>query len=94
VAHGGADDVRRHVQSAKHKDHKGARASAGAITNFYLATPKPVPDDSKALLITKAETTMCELIVHHNLPLAAADSLSSAFRSMFPDSDIARGKQF
>ena len=44
--------------------------------------------------MTRAEVMMSEIIVEHNLPLAlaAADTLTKAFKLMFTDSRIAAGK--
>ena len=43
--------------------------------------------------IITAEAMMCNLLVEHNLPFAAADTFTKAVKHMFPDSKIARGKQ-
>lgn len=50
-------------------------------------------EDQLTMQIITAEVTMCEMIADLNLPLSTADSLTQAFRQMFPDSKIARGMQ-
>ena len=39
--------------------------------------------------VINAEALMCQMIVNHNLPMAAADTLVDGFKLMFPDSKIA-----
>ena len=40
--------------------------------------------------VTSAELLFSNFIIEHNLPIAIADHAGDLFRSMFPDSDIAK----
>lgn len=80
---GGRDDCRRHVASKKHTDYASLQSGSKSISSFFAA-PK------ETFNVTKAETIMMDLITQLNLPIAAADKFTKAFKVMFPDSDIAK----
>ena len=81
VAHGGMLDVKKHIETAKHKSKEHARASARKVTDMF-------PTD-KNVSVIRAETFFTDFIIEHNLPLACADHAGALFRNMFPDSAIA-----
>ena len=89
IAHGGGSDIRRHIQSAKHRGHEKRVLSNKSITNFF--STKRVKPDGRTVAVTRAEVMLCEIIVEHNLPLATADVLTKAIKLMCPDSHIATG---
>lgn len=92
IGHGGRNDISRHVESRKHKDILSSRQGA-SITNFFGSPTTSTSESASehALEVTRAEVLMVELIAHHNLPLAAADTFTGGFKRMFPDSRIAAG---
>lgn len=80
IAHGGASDIKLHMQSLKHRSASQDVAGSSSITKFL------VPRDNTTI---RAETLMTQFIIEHNLPMAVADHLSSLMKKMFPDSKIA-----
>ena len=53
-----------------------------------------VPQNDKLTFkISRAEVLMTNFIVENNLPIALVDKCSPLFRSMFPDSQIAKWDQ-
>jgi hypothetical protein len=85
IRSGGGNDIARHVKSSKHVSIEAAKKNS-SITSFFssASTAKNMEEDQ--LAITNAEVKMCEIIVHHNLSLASADTLAPGFKQMFPDS--------
>ena len=80
IAHGGASDIKLHVQSSKHRSAALDVGGSSSITKFLL------PKDNATI---RAETLMTQFIIEHNLPMAVADHLSTLVKVMFPDSKIA-----
>ena len=76
VAGGGVHEVKRHMETKKHKDNaKG-----------MIQTKNTLQND-----ITTAELYFTTFIVEHNLPFLAADHFTKLCKSMFPDSKIDKG---
>ena len=87
ISHGGSNDIKKHEDTEKHK--KNARlVKSTAKLNF--GPPVDKEKENLALSVTRAETTMSLLICEMNLSLSAANTLSHAFKHMFPDSTIAK----
>lgn len=80
IAHGGASDIKLHMQSLKHRSASQDEAGSSTITKILL------PQDNTTI---RAETLMTQFIIEHNLPMAVADHLSILMIKMFPDSKIA-----
>ena len=86
IAHGGGSDIRRHVQSVKHRGHEKRVQSNKSITNFFSTTStKCFKGDGRTMAVIRAEVMLCELIVGHSLPLATADVLTKAIKLMCPE---------
>ena len=86
-AYGGKNDCSRHINSKKHVNMVSLKKSNASISNFFIHNENAA--STVALDIIKAETLMCEFLVHHNLPFSAADTLIKMYPRMFPDSKIA-----
>lgn len=78
IAHGGKDDCRRHVNSAKHKEYAVASQKTKDVASFFVA--------DKDTTVIKAECLFTRFIIEHNLPIAVADHAKLLFTAMFPDS--------
>ena len=97
IGSGAGNDITRHVKSKKHQEIEKVKTSKSntAITAFFSpSSGRQLNEDANgehSVAVTRAEVMMCELLVHHNLPLAAADTWASGFKHMFPDSKIAAG---
>lgn len=97
IGSGGGNDITRHVKSKKHQEIEKVKTSKSntSITAFFSSSSgRQLNEDANgehSVAVTRAEVMMCELLAHHNLPLAAADTLASGFKHMFPDSKIAAG---
>ena len=87
IHHGGADDIKRHFASQKHKSRKQMKKSAATMQDIKTFMPRSSEElTSLDKLVIAAETKMTELIVKLNLPLSPADTITKAVKSMFPDS--------
>ena len=86
VTHGGRDDCRRHVESAKHKQYAVAQKNSQSIAKMFS---KPANEEEHRLKVVRAEATMASLIAELNLPMTAADKITVSVKKMFPDSKIA-----
>ena len=74
IAHGGASDIKLHVQSSKHHSAALDVGGSSSITKFLL------PKDNATI---RAETLMTQFIIEHNLPMAVADHLSTLMKVIF-----------
>lgn len=81
IGHGGANDVQWHIKTQKHQSAVGASGSNTTMEKFLV---------SKDSSVIRAEALMTNFLIEHNIAFSAADHLSDIFKSMFPDSDIAR----
>ncbi|KAK7476106.1 hypothetical protein BaRGS_00032660 [Batillaria attramentaria] len=85
IAHGGIDDIRRHVGANKHIRNTDVAKGAQPIGAFFA----PKKEDPAAEEVTRSETLLVELLVEFNLPLSAADRFTETCKKMFPDSKVA-----
>jgi hAT family C-terminal dimerisation region len=85
-SHQAETDVSRHVAG---KGHTGKMASLQKqpTINFRPA------NDPLTYKVSRAEVLMTNFIVENNLPIAVSDKCGPLFKSMFPDSDIAKNYQ-
>jgi hypothetical protein len=76
--------VKNHCGTAEsHKKREKQMKSQPSIYQlFHFQEPKDA--------VTKAEVIVTNFLIQHNLPLATSDHLGPLFRSVFPDSDIAK----
>ena len=82
VASGGFNDVKRHVDSKKHKD------LAHALANQHTITAPP-RSESLGKQVTAAEIHFATFIAEHNIAFLAADHFTKLCKVMFLDSKIA-----
>ena len=82
-AHQGETDVTRHMNTKAHQALATALVKQPTL-NMKQANPL-------AEKITRAEVKMVTALIHHNVPLAMADTLSPLMADIFTDSDIAKG---
>ena len=84
-SHQGLFDVKRHVQANSHqaacKDCIGEKQS---FVSPFLATD-PIQEK---VMATEVKSTV--FLAENHLPMAVADQASRLFKSMFPDSQIAK----
>ena len=55
IGHGGGNDIRRHVESNKHKANGQHRKQNFAITKFFAASSSTQPADGRTVGVTRAE---------------------------------------
>ena len=55
------------------------------IGEFFKPTNHPLHDK-----VIRAEVKLSTVLAHHNIPIAVSDHLSSLFKDIFPDSEIAK----
>ena len=81
ITHGGLNDIKQHVEGAKHKSKLKDISTNSTLTSFF-GGQRRVHEKS----VISAELMMAQFIAIHNLPFEAADHLSTLFPVMFPDS--------
>ena len=81
ISHGGANDIQAHLNRKKHVSLASSAASCQDLGQFFKKI------DYSTI---RAETLMANFLVEHNIAFAAADHLSDLFKTMFPDSSIAK----
>lgn len=84
VAHGGFNDVKRHVSGTVHQQRLKDSHGMSAIGTFFQ---KDSTDHQRNVI--SAEVHMANFIAMHNLSFQTADHLSDLLPAMFPDSKIA-----
>ena len=84
VAHGGFNDVKRHVSGTVHQQRLNDLRGMSAIGTFFQ---KDSTDHQRNVI--SAEVRMANFIAMHNLSFQSADHLSDLLPTMFPDSKIA-----
>ena len=82
-AHGGKNDCFRHMKSAKHEQFESANGKLSTLQGFLTK-------QRDELEVTRSEAVICEFLVEHNLPFAAADTLTKAVKVICPDSKTAK----
>ena len=83
IAHQGKRDVQRHLEGSDHKRLAAVVSSCQNLSSF-------VPDSTSQRKIINAEVLFTTFILEHNLPFEVAAHAGNLFRSMFPDSEIAK----
>ena len=83
VAHGGFNDVSRHVLGSTHQQRLKDGQGTSDIGSMFKA------DETHPTKVISAEVMMCKFIAMHNLSFQTADHLSNLLSNMFPDSAIA-----
>lgn len=84
---GSKTHLERH-DSSKHHEIKAAEARKTIKIDKMFNNNKEILLQQK---IKIAETKLCAFIVEHNLPMRTMDHLTPLLKSIFPDSDIAKG---
>ena len=81
--HQGLKDVKDHCITATHKKLLESTKSQPSVSKLFqeLSTSEDV---------MRAEVMVTNFLVQHNLPLATADHLGPLFKTIFPDSKIAK----
>lgn len=95
IKYGGIDDVKRHVEGARHLKNVKSKELSNSnqqITGFFARAPTSAITNLE-MDTTRAEVTMVDLCVDLNLPMSALDKFSKAFRTIFRDSKIAKNFQ-
>ena len=86
VAGGGVHEVKRHMDTKKHKENAKGMTNQLTPTSPMLQRKNSLEDD-----ITTAELYFTTFVVEHNLPFLAADHFTRLCKVLFPDSKIAEG---
>ena len=84
VSSGGFNDVKRHIESQKHKEFSKCMEGQSSMMSFSKK-------DSLEDQVTKAELYFTTFIAEHNLSFLTADHFTKVCKVMFPDSKIALG---
>ncbi len=82
VSHGGKHDVYFHVNGKRHKEAASAASSTCSVTSFF----KP----QHISRVTEAEARWALFTAKHNLSFLTSDHATKLFKTMFPDSEIAK----
>ena len=83
IAHGGANDVKRHSTTGKHQEMVKLIKSNHSLTAL---TRQSLIEEA----VTKAEVLFAIFFAEHNLPFLIADHFTHLTSAMFPDSKTAR----
>lgn len=83
IAHSRLNDATRHVSRCQHSQRAAAISKHEQIIDIF-------PNERDHQEIIKAEVLFIIFIVEHNLPLSVNNHAGPLFRSMFPDSKIAK----
>ena len=75
IGHGGLQDVKKHVATAKQQAKQHTSISTRKVTDMFV-----VDED---VSIIRAGTLFTDFVIEHNLPLACTDHAGSLFRKMF-----------
>ena len=81
----GGNDIKRHLETPKHKSNVTSLKSSHSLTDWGLSTVTNKLNEK----VTRDELLFSELMAEHNLSIATADNAGSLVREMFPDSKIA-----
>ena len=82
VSHGGKHDVSVHIYGKCHKAAASAASSSRSMASFF----KPQLRQS----VTEAVARRALFTANHNLSFLSSDHASKQFKTMFPDSEIAK----
>ena len=83
IAHGGVNDVKKHLATSKHQEMAKAVSSSESLKAFFR--PSPIEE-----AITQAEVLFANFVAEHNLSFMVADHFTHLTSVMFPDSKIAK----
>jgi hypothetical protein len=83
VAHGGANDCKKHCQTEAHKLRANAASKCQSKISGFVSKDADLP-------IINAEVMFTNFIIEHNLPISVADHAGPLFRRMFSDSECAK----
>ena len=86
VAGGGLHEVKRHMDTRKHKENAKGMSNQATITSTILEKRSSLENK-----ITAAEVHFTAFIAEHNLPFSASDHFIKLCKAMFPDCKIAEG---
>ena len=82
--HRGITDFKAHCKTEAHKKWEKQSKLQPSISGLFQSLGSK---DST----TRAEVIVTNFLIQHNLPLATADHLGPLFRSVFPESKVAKG---
>lgn len=88
TAHGGKNDMKRHVEQQKHIDNVHSARQSG-IQSRLTDNRTDGPSQSFADLVMKAEVLFVQIIAEYNLSFSVGDHLTRLVKKSFPDSKIA-----
>ena len=99
-AHGGLNDVVRHVEGTSHKKRAEERErqsklvkSNKKILDLFPASSGRSQVSNQELSVMRAETYFVDAVVEMNLPMASLDTFSKLVKKAFRDSKIAQSFQ-
>ena len=84
VAHGGENDINRHMDTAKHKRYANAAQEQRKLTNFSAS----LATKNFGKKVVEVELNFSDFLIEHNLPLSTAGHSGKLFRNIFPNSKI------
>lgn len=82
VSHGGRNDVTTHIKGKRHKEMGKAASTSQSVKSFFR------PQLLKS--VNEAEMRWSLFVAKHNLSFQTSDHATKLFKTIFPDSDIAR----
>ena len=85
--HQGKKDVTDHCASPSHKECVKSSKNQDTLDMFCACNTAQTSLEKKGM---NAEFKISNFLVQHNLPLAMANHLSSLFKEVFPESNIAK----
>ena len=88
TAHGGKNDMKRHVEQQKHIDNVHSARQSG-IQSRLTDNRAGGPSQTFADLVMKAEVLFVQIIAEHNLSFSVGDHLTRLVKKAFPDSKVA-----
>lgn len=84
IAHGGVNDVKKHLTTSKHKEMLKTSGSHRDLGTFFQSQGRAMED-----AVIRSEVLFANFIAEHNLSFMLADHYSQLTSAMFPDSKIA-----
>ena len=82
VAHGGRNDVTKHIGVKSHREKSAASSSSRSLSTFF--------EPSASVKVIEAETRWALFVAHHNIAFLSSDHATRLFTHMFSDSKIAK----
>ena len=83
--HQGLKDIKDHCLRETHKRRVHETNKSRPISQFFLSSNSSTNRDS-----IKAEVMVTNFLIQHNLPIATSAHLGPLFKTIFPDSQIAK----